>query len=279
MTMTPTRWRSIRTRIAEADARLVRATTALALLSFVFVLLLFARLLLLPATLVVLLLAAREWALLAPFEGDRRPYGLLVGLLLVLLAYPVLGIACLLLALLFLPVSLLLSRDEGQHNLVGLFCLATLGVGFVDLHDRFGIGGLGWVIVVVIAFDTAAMFGGKTLRGPRLWARVSPDKRWAGLICGLLAAGLLGTLWLLAFSPVSTLEQREYHIAFAVVASLLVGAGAQVGDLAESQLKRRVGVKDTGSLLPGHGGILDRIDSMLCAVPVAWVALAVQKLL
>ena len=264
-----TRWRSFRTNILDADPRLLRATTAFALLVFVFVLLLFARFLLLPATLVVLLLAAREWAQLAPHEEERRPRGLLVSLLLVLLAYPLLGVACLLLLLLFLPVSLLLTRDGQQHNLVGLFCLATLGVGFVSLYDRFGVAGLGWVIVVVVAFDTTALFGGKMLRGARLWASVSPDKRWTGLFCGLAAAGALGTLWLIAFAP-------DEHILFAVVASLLVGAGAQVGDLAESQLKRRVGVKDTGSLLPGHGGVLDRIDSFLCAVPVAWIALAAR---
>ncbi len=274
-----TRWRSFRTMIAAADPRLLRATTALALLAFVFVLLLFPHFLLLPATLVVLLLAAREWTLLAPREEERSSKSLLVGLLLVLLAYPMVGIACLLLLLLFLPVSTLLSRGGGDHNLVGLFCLATLGVGFVGLHDRFGVAGLGWLIVVVVAFDTAALFGGKALRGPKLWERVSPDKRWAGLLCGLAAAGLLGALWLLAFFPASNLANAETRFAngvFAVVASLLVGAGAQVGDLAESQLKRRVGVKDTGSLLPGHGGVLDRIDSFLCAVPVAWIALTAQ---
>ena len=282
-----TRWRAFRTRVASADPRLVRATTALALLLFGGALLLFARFLLLPTTLVVLLLAAREWAHLAPREEERRAKGLLVSLLLVLLAYPVLGVACLLLLLLFLPVCLLLSRDGGQHNLVGLFCLATLGVGFVSLYDRFGVAGLGWLIVVVVAFDTAALFGGKVLRGPKLWARVSPDKRWAGLLCGLVAAGLIGALWLLAFSPEGQIQGQSLGRShghghghgqgvFAVVASLLVGAGAQLGDLAESQLKRLVGVKDSGSLLPGHGGVLDRIDSMLCAVPVAWIALALQ---
>ncbi len=277
-----TRWRSLRTTIAKADPRLLRATTALALLVFVFVLLLFARFLLLPATLIVLLLAACEWAQLAPHEEDRRPKGLLVSLLLVLLAYPVLGVACLFLLLLFLPVYLLLSRDLGDHNLVGLFCLATLGVSFVSLYDSFGVAGLGWVIVVVVAFDTAALFGGKMLGGPKLWVRVSPDKRWTGLLCGLAAAGLFGTLWLQIFSSESYRYPEDSvfgYALFAVVASLLVGAGAQVGDLAESQIKRRVGVKDSGSLLPGHGGILDRIDSMLCAVPVAWGALALQELL
>ncbi len=263
------RWRAFRTTIAEADPRLLRATTALALLVFVFALLLFARVLLLPATLVVLLLSAHEWAHLAPREEERRSKGLLVSLPLVLLAYPVLGVACLLLLLLFLPVSLLLSRNGGLHNLVGLFCLAMLGVGFVDLHNRFGVAGLGWVIVVVVAFDMAAMLGGKALRGPKLWVSVSPDKRWAGLLCGLAAAGLFGTLWLLASSPAN-----HDRVLFAVVASLLAGASAQLGDLTLSQLKRLVGVKDTGSLLPGHGGILDRIDSMFCAVPVAWIALA-----
>ncbi len=269
------RWR---TRIAAVDPRLLRATTAVALLALVLLLLLFARILLLPATLVVLWQAAREWRQLAPREQDRHSPILEASLLLVLLAYPVLGIACLFLLLLFLPVALLLERDVDLHNLVGLFCLATLGVGFVSLHDRFGVAGVGWVIVVVVAFDTAALLGGKALRGPKLWERVSPDKRWAGLLCGLAAAGVFGTLWLLALSSEGQGQSQSHahRVLFAALASLLVGGGAQLGDLAESQFKRRVGVKDTGSLLPGHGGVLDRIDSMLCAVPVAWVALAVQ---
>lgn len=113
-----------------------------------------------------------------------------------------------------------------------------------------------WTLVTVWATDIGAYFAGRTIGGPKLAPKISPNKTWAGLIGGMVSALLVGAL-----------------IAWAAkLPGLLYGAGAglavaaQAGDLFESWLKRRSGVKDSGRILPGHGGVLDRLDGV---VPVA----------
>jgi phosphatidate cytidylyltransferase len=123
------------------------------------------------------------------------------------------------------------------------------------------------VLLVVIATDTGAYYAGSTIGGPKIWPVISPKKTWAGSAGGMAAAMLV----CLAMGYAD-----EYWLAGAGQGRpwwmwLLLGAGlnlaAQFGDFFESALKRRLGVKDTGHLLPGHGGILDRIDSLLLAAP------------
>lgn len=110
-----------------------------------------------------------------------------------------------------------------------------------------------WVLVVTWATDIFAFFAGRAIGGPKLAPRISPNKTWAGLVGGMAGAGLFG--WLLA-------SYFELGSPF-----LWIGAGmgliAQLGDLYESWVKRRAGVKDSGTLLPGHGGVLDRLDGLL----------------
>lgn len=113
-----------------------------------------------------------------------------------------------------------------------------------------------WTVLVVILTDTGAYFAGRTIGGPKLSPRLSPKKTWAGLGGGMVAAGVGGAVAGIALGlPAATLWLG------APLAVL-----AQAGDLYESALKRRAGVKDSGRLLPGHGGVLDRIDGL---VPVA----------
>jgi phosphatidate cytidylyltransferase len=127
--------------------------------------------------------------------------------------------------------------------------------------------GRGWAILlfaVVWSTDIGAYLVGRTLGGPKLAPRISPNKTWSGAIGGLICAALAAyaaALW--------------DDLAFASAAALAVGAVlsvfSQIGDLAESWWKRRFAVKDSGHLIPGHGGILDRIDGVLLASPVAAV--------
>ena len=113
-----------------------------------------------------------------------------------------------------------------------------------------------WAMALVWACDIGAYFAGRSIGGPKLAPTVSPNKTWAGLVGGVIAAGVLG--WaLLRWAGLPA----QLALASPVLAIL-----AQLGDLYESALKRRAGVKDSGSLLPGHGGLLDRIDGLL---PVA----------
>jgi phosphatidate cytidylyltransferase len=122
---------------------------------------------------------------------------------------------------------------------------------------------------------------GRTLGRLKLAPSLSPNKTWEGTLGSvagsLLAAG--GLLWLANWlaqwdsAKLSYSEDLWYWMGLAV----LINVAAQVGDLAESALKRSVGVKDSGALLPGHGGVLDRIDALLLAAPVLWYALVIHQ--
>jgi phosphatidate cytidylyltransferase len=117
-----------------------------------------------------------------------------------------------------------------------------------------------WLFAVVWATDTAAYISGRLIGGPKLAPRFSPNKTWAGLIGGALAAALVGVIaaTLMGDAPMPSMA----------LASAGLAVVAQAGDLVESALKRRFGVKDASTLIPGHGGVLDRLDGMLFAAPV-----------
>lgn len=123
-----------------------------------------------------------------------------------------------------------------------------------------------WAMALVWACDIGAYFAGRTIGGPKLMPRVSPNKTWAGLLGGVAGAGL--------FAAILTLWGLDWRLA---AATPLLAVLAQAGDLYESWLKRRAGVKDSGNLLPGHGGVLDRLDGLVPVAPVAaLLVLAVQ---
>jgi phosphatidate cytidylyltransferase len=130
----------------------------------------------------------------------------------------------------------------------------------------------GWILLLVLgvwAYDTGAYFAGRRIGGPRFLQRISPSKTYAGLIGGLLVATLVTAAMLAGL--------REDPLA-GLLLGPLIGLAAQAGDLAESLLKRAAGAKDSGVLIPGHGGILDRIDSFLFAAPIVtlYVVVAVS---
>jgi phosphatidate cytidylyltransferase len=124
-----------------------------------------------------------------------------------------------------------------------------------------------WLFLVVWAADSGAYAAGRLLGGPKLAPWISPGKTWAGLFGGLAAAGLTAILAGLLFD----LE----GLAAAGLAGILLALATAAGDLVESIAKRHFSVKDTGHLIPGHGGLLDRIDGLLIAAPTAcglWIA-------
>ena len=129
------------------------------------------------------------------------------------------------------------------------------GFSLITLRDDFGILWMAWLLIVVIVTDVAGYFAGRILGGPKFWPRVSPKKTWSGTIAGWLGAAVVGLLF-------STVDGVGFTV---VVVSVLVALASQLGDIAESAIKRRVGVKDSSSLVPGHGGLLDRFDGMLGA--------------
>ena len=122
-----------------------------------------------------------------------------------------------------------------------------------------------WLLAAVWATDIGAYAVGRAVGGPKLWPQVSPKKTWSGLIGGVIAAGSVGfvTSWLLG---------NDRAIAL-IVAGFVVAVVSQGGDLAESAVKRRFGVKDAGMLIPGHGGLLDRVDGLIAAAPALAIAM------
>jgi phosphatidate cytidylyltransferase len=150
-----------------------------------------------------------------------------------------------------------------------------------------------WVIytlLVVWAGDIFAYFVGKAMGRHRMSPEVSPKKTWEGAIASVAASVIIGTFWFQHAPGISSALLRAGLIGrrdgvFAleqpsllpiIVLSVIVNFAAQLGDLVESLMKRGAGVKDSGSILPGHGGMLDRIDAMLFAVPVVWAYRASQ---
>ena len=128
-----------------------------------------------------------------------------------------------------------------------------------------------WALALVWATDIGAYFAGRTIGGPKLWPAVSPNKTWAGLIGGVLAASLFAGI--LHLEGVAGLPLRL------TLATPALAVLAQGGDLYESWLKRRAGVKDSGTLLPGHGGVLDRLDGLVPVAPVAAVLVVLPSIM
>jgi len=151
-----------------------------------------------------------------------------------------------------------------------------------------------WVIYTLLAVwagDIFAYFAGKAIGRHHMSPEVSPKKTWEGAIASIAASVVIGTLWIQHASGISSalLEaglmrrrdgicglEQPLSLAPIIILSAVVNIAAQLGDLVESLIKRGAGVKDSGSILPGHGGMLDRIDAMLFAVPVVWAFRAWQ---
>lgn len=123
-----------------------------------------------------------------------------------------------------------------------------------------------WVLASVWATDIGAYFAGRTFGGPKLAPTISPNKTWSGLVGGIVAALIVGLL-------LSRFAGLPLQLA---IASPILAVIAQIGDLYESGLKRQAGVKDSGTILPGHGGVLDRLDGLVPAAPAAAMLILVN---
>ncbi|WP_439594768.1 phosphatidate cytidylyltransferase [Falsiroseomonas sp.] len=168
----------------------------------------------------------------------------------------------------WLGVSLLGRRSgitqPARRLALGVLYIGLAGLALIELrHDNeAGRGNVLFLFVVVWASDIGAYMAGRALGGPKLAPAISPNKTWSGALGGLAAALVFGGACALAFTP------GAWWPAVAMVA-LLVSIASQAGDLLESAIKRHFKVKDTSSLIPGHGGLLDRLDGVLAAAPVA----------
>jgi phosphatidate cytidylyltransferase len=138
--------------------------------------------------------------------------------------------------------------------------IAILGAmaGLWFIRDALGMTAALWVFGMVWATDIGAYFAGRAFGGARLAPKISPSKTWSGLIGGMIAALVVG----------STIADRGGILGVPLWIGLVMGLIAQLGDLGQSWMKRRAGVKDSGKLIPGHGGLFDRVDGLL---PVALI--------
>lgn len=164
----------------------------------------------------------------------------------------------------FAAVFLIARGIDRRAPLLQALGALYIGIPFVALvwlraDPAVGAVTVFWLLGIVWATDTGALFAGRSIGGPKLAPVISPNKTWAGLAGGMLAAAIVGGAFALWLSS-------------AVAPAALISAGlavvAQAGDLVESLVKRHFGVKDSGTIIPGHGGIFDRVDGLLAVAPV-----------
>jgi phosphatidate cytidylyltransferase len=170
-------------------------------------------------------------------------------------------------------ISALLAFGERGHMaaLGALYAgLPALALVWLRGADMIGMLAVLFVLLSVWTTDTGAYFGGRQIGGPKLMPRVSPNKTWSGLLCGIAAAGIIGAIFAMATNV-------GLHAGRMAVGGMVLGLVAQAGDLFESALKREYGVKDASALIPGHGGFMDRIDGLAAAAVIAAIfAMAVN---
>ena len=177
-----------------------------------------------------------------------------------------------------------LSLRDGRIHW-GLLAVGVLYVGFACVcalwlrnHEASGLYLLLYVFLAIWACDSGAYAAGKTIGGPKMAPSISPNKTWAGLIGGCVASVVAVTLFdltMAARTGVAMIENLTLpmHILFGVSLAVV----GQTGDLLISVLKRKSGLKDTGAIIPGHGGLLDRIDALLLALPFFAAIVAVLE--
>lgn len=230
-------------------------------------------------TLLVGALLAWEWGNMVP---NRSPSAYttsyIISLAVSLLVYDMMMVIS---AILLVSLYVWLKAGKERHRF-----LLTLGVPYISI----GIGALLWLyrdvfiyhpynfymtlwfFVMVWAMDIGGYVVGSTLKGPKLAPRVSPNKTWAGLFGGVMFAVLASLLYFYVLSFPGIMRVNTDAQAFFAVLGGIIAAVSQIGDLIESAIKRKLGLKDSSNLIPGHGGVFDRIDGLIFAAPfVCWL--------
>ena len=226
----------------------------------------------------------REYTVMMLKQTDWRLMP--VGILVMLTVYAMTHNQALAVLLLFgsaivLPMLALFGKESIEKK--WLFAL-TQTAGFFYLTIPFSLFPLlrsdevtphHWLMFALVVpwlCDSAAYFSGRFFGKHKFAPHISPNKTWEGAVGGLLIGTISGIIWSL------TVFEGKY-LLFSALTAAAISLFGQLGDLVESLLKRGAGVKDSGTLFPGHGGLLDRTDSLLYSVSVTWLALQVMKFL
>ncbi|HVO03432.1 MAG TPA: phosphatidate cytidylyltransferase [Candidatus Cybelea sp.] len=220
----------------------------------------------------------------APFPSTRASVEtvvtpvLVAGGLILFARYPQIGsgIAWSYLAICAVAAAIVAVPRYGKRALwfsLGPIYVAVPCAAIMMLRDEaHGLQQILWIVALVIAADTGAYAAGRTIGGPKLAPRISPNKTWAGLGGAVVSAALVGAVTGALLGPTGIWPLTAVSASLAVV--------EQAGDLAKSALKRHFGVKDAGNIIPGHGGAIDRVDGLIAvAVAVAginhWIGMSV----
>jgi phosphatidate cytidylyltransferase len=206
-----------------------------------------------------------EWMRLVAPKTHAQTVGLACAMLAVLMGAGILfpAVASVALGAFFtLALFLLCVRDHNENAgliALGIPYMGGCGLALIALRATPGIGaGLAFFLLAVVwSMDIGAFLSGSIIGGPKLAPAISPNKTWAGFFGGVALAAVFGYLVAVA------LGARKPDVA--LVLSPAIAVAAQAGDLFESYFKRRAGVKESGDLIPGHGGVLDRIDGLVFA--------------
>lgn len=209
-----------------------------------------------------------EWTLLVA-PGERRVLigsggvALVISVVFILIELP--DRAAIMIVMGAFAAAAFAPSDRRAWAAGGVVYAGIIGLAPVLLRDEAGFG-LGFVAIIMLfavvwSTDIVAYFVGRAVGGPKLWPQVSPKKTWSGAIGG--TAGAVGAA--LAVAHVAGLPSWYWIAAIAFVMSVV----SQLGDLFESAIKRRFGAKDSGALIPGHGGLMDRLDGFVVAALVA----------
>ncbi|WP_406736504.1 phosphatidate cytidylyltransferase [Thioclava sp. GXIMD4215] len=248
MTQTAGRWGDLRKRVASAIVMAAIGAVAVGWGGLAF------------ATVCCIVTGLMIWELSAMTAPDRTARAILLGLIAAgTLALILFMHSPFYLPLLILPPIAGLWRPRRDRRFFTSYALAIMltGYGLVALREGQGVGAITWIICVVVVSDVLGYFVGRMVGGPKFWPKISPKKTWSGTVAGWVGALVLG------FGFV----QLGGGAALIWMSPLLAFAG-QLGDIFESWLKRRSAVKDSSSLIPGHGGVLDRFDALIGVVLV-----------
>jgi phosphatidate cytidylyltransferase len=208
--------------------------------------------------LVGLICGLMMWELVRMVAPLNAPLAQQLGLLSVFVSFSAIYIPTgFALPLLLSPALIGFTQLIKNRVVYMIFSVMVLlaGFGMMSVRDDLGFVWMLWLIAVVVVTDVLGYFAGRMIGGPRFWPAVSPKKTWSGTIFGWIGAALVGVIFVI-YTGASFLL---------VGTSIAVAMASQMGDIAESAVKRMMGVKDSSALIPGHGGVLDRFDGMLGA--------------
>ncbi len=154
-------------------------------------------------------------------------------------------------------------------TIIGFLYALLPSASFLMINENYGGVVILWMMILIWSMDTGAYFVGKNIGGPKMSPKISPNKTWSGLFGGTVIAMIMGSLFGLYMKNTDTVLFNNATIL--IILSGLLALLSQVGDLAESAVKRAFNVKDSGTIIPGHGGVMDRIDGVLFVAPAVLV--------